>query len=102
MGPLAYGSSWCSTRGGVEGEVYVDPGGEDEDEEANCIAESSEMAGTWPIGYPIDAERDERASIESPIDSVPDELLLNRILGRVVRDAKPPGVGGTSFSGTGG
>jgi hypothetical protein len=40
--------------------------------------------------------------MESSIESVPDELLLKRIFGRVVRDAIPPGVGGTSFSGTGG
>lgn len=86
----------------MEGEVYVDPGGEEDEEEANCIAESSEMAGTCPIGYPSDAERDERASMESPMESVPDELLLNLILGRTVCDGIPPGVGGTSFSGTGG
>lgn len=42
------------------------------------------MEGTCPIGYPSDAERDERASMESPIESVPEELLLNRILGRTV------------------
>jgi len=54
------------------------------------------------MGYPNDAERDDRASMESPIESVPDELLLNRILGRTVCDGMPPGVGGTSFSGTGG
>ena len=40
--------------------------------------------------------------MESPIESVPEELLLNRILGRTVCDGTPPGVGGTSFSGTGG
>jgi hypothetical protein len=86
----------------VEGEVYVDPGGEEDDDEANCIADVSEMEGTCPIGYPNDAERDDRASMESSIESVPDELLLKRIFGRTVCDAIPPGVGGTSFSGTGG
>jgi len=30
----------------VEGEVYVDPGGEEDEEEANCIADVSEMEGT--------------------------------------------------------
>jgi hypothetical protein len=66
------------------------------------MAESSDMEGTWPIGYPNDAEREDLASIESPIESVPDELLLKRILGRTVLEGIAPGVGGTSLLWVGG
>lgn len=77
----------------------MDPCGEEEEDEANRAAESSEMEQTGTWGYPSEADRAERASIESVKDSVPDELLLRRILGRMVRElAVPgPGVGGTSF-----
>lgn len=41
-------------------------------------------------------DRDEWASLDSAVDSVPDELLLRRIFGRAARIGTPPGVGGTS------
>lgn len=71
--------------GGVDKAVYVEPGVEDDEDDANWVAEFSEMDETVPWGNPSDADRAERASIESVIDSVPDELLLRRILGRMVR-----------------
>lgn len=77
----------------------MDPCGEEEEDEAKCAAESSDIEETVTLGYPSDADRAERASIESLRDSVPDELLLMRILGRMVRElaVAGPGVGGTSF-----